>query len=90
VAPRQIDVNARIDISELNERFHLQLPEGDYNTLGGLIIDRLGHIPKRSETVDMPTCVLVILSAYRKKINWVRIQMKPFEAIQTSQDNSPR
>ncbi len=79
IAPYQIDVNARISITELNERFALRLPEGDYQTLGGLMMDTLGHIPKRHEKTEMETCTLVVLSAYRKKVNWVRILKRDHE-----------
>jgi CBS domain containing-hemolysin-like protein len=65
-----------VEIDELNERFHLELPDGDYNTLGGLILNRLKHIPKRGESVTLPTCVLVVLSAYQERIGWVRIRKK--------------
>lgn len=73
IGPRQIDVSARIQIEELNERFGLNLPEGEYQTLGGLLLDQLGHIPKRGERLEMTDCTLVILSAFRKKVSWVRI-----------------
>jgi CBS domain containing-hemolysin-like protein len=76
IAPMQIDANARVEIAELNERFGLHLPRGNFNTLGGLIMDTLGRIPKKGERIELPTCVLVILSAFKKKINWVRISIK--------------
>ena len=73
IGPGQIDVSARVQIEELNERFGLNLPEGEYQTLGGLLLDQLGHIPKRGERLEMAACTLVILSAFRKKVSWVRI-----------------
>ncbi len=76
ITPQQIDVKAQIHVSELNERFHLQLPEGEYHTLGGFLMDQLGHIPKRGERLLWTTCKLIVLSAYRKKVNWVRIIRK--------------
>jgi len=76
IAPMQIDANARVEIAELNERFGLHLPRGNFNTLGGLIMDTLGRIPKKGERIELPTCMLVILSAFKKKINWVRISIK--------------
>ncbi|MGH7814009.1 MAG: hemolysin family protein [Candidatus Binataceae bacterium] len=50
VGPRRLAVMARAGIAELNERFGLGLPEGDeYATIGGLVVERLGHIPKPGE-----------------------------------------
>ncbi|HKN01692.1 MAG TPA: hemolysin family protein [Candidatus Binataceae bacterium] len=50
VNPRTLTVSARAPIAELNERFGLGLPEGDeYATIGGFVLERLGHIPQPGE-----------------------------------------
>jgi len=50
VSPRVLSVIGRAPITELNERFRLKLSEADeYATIGGLVIERLGHIPKPGE-----------------------------------------
>jgi len=50
VSPRVLSVLGRAPIAELNERFGLKLPEADeYATIGGLVVERLGHIPKPGE-----------------------------------------
>ena len=80
VEPRQMEVNAKVPIEELNQRFDLDLPVGEYQTLGGFLMHQLGHIPKRGEKVETVVCTLVILSASRKKVSWVRIVRKDNEA----------
>ena len=50
VSPRVLSVIGRAPIAELNEHFGLKLPEADeYATIGGLVVERLGHIPKPGE-----------------------------------------
>jgi putative hemolysin len=50
VSPRALSVVGRAPIAELNERFGIKLPEADeYATIGGLVVERLGHIPKPGE-----------------------------------------
>jgi len=50
VNPRALSVVGHAPIAELNERFGLKLPEADeYATIGGLVVERLGHIPKPGE-----------------------------------------
>jgi CBS domain containing-hemolysin-like protein len=47
-------IAARAPIAALNERFDLRLPEGDeYATIGGLVVERLGHIPKPGEQMKV-------------------------------------
>ncbi|MGO9602674.1 MAG: hemolysin family protein [Candidatus Binataceae bacterium] len=50
INPRSLSVMGRAPIAELNERFGLGLPEGDeYATIGGFVLERLGHIPQPGE-----------------------------------------
>ena len=50
VSPRVLSVIGRAPIAELNEHFGLKLSEADeYATIGGLVVERLGHIPKPGE-----------------------------------------
>jgi putative hemolysin len=50
INPRMLSVVGRAPIMELNERFGLKLSEADeYATIGGLVVERLGHIPKPGE-----------------------------------------
>jgi len=50
VNPRVLSVIGHAPIAELNERFGLKLSEADeYATIGGLVVERLGHIPKPGE-----------------------------------------
>jgi putative hemolysin len=54
VDPRTLAVSARATPAELNERFGLRLPEGEeYATIGGLVVERLGHIPKPGEQLSL-------------------------------------
>ena len=50
VSPRVLSVIGSAPIAELNDRFGLKLSEADeYATIGGLVVERLGHIPKPGE-----------------------------------------
>ena len=44
-------VNARAEVDQLNEQLGLDLPEGDYETLGGFLLDRLHRFPEPGETL---------------------------------------
>ncbi|MBD3289323.1 DUF21 domain-containing protein [candidate division KSB1 bacterium] len=69
-------VKARAEIDELNEKFNLKIPEGDYTTIGGYVIDKLGKIPKEGEKIDLDTSIIVVSSASKKKVNEVKIIRK--------------
>lgn len=75
----QIDVKGRVEIHELNARYHLQIPEGEYNTLAGYLMEAAGHIPRRGEKLELPQCSMTVLSATRRKVNWIRIHKKQIQ-----------
>jgi len=51
VAPGVFVVSARAPVADLNERFGWNLPSGDYETVGGLVLDRLGRVPKPGDGI---------------------------------------
>ena len=42
----------RLPASGLTDLLDLELPEGDWDTVGGLVFDLLGHVPDAGESVD--------------------------------------
>ena len=36
-------------VEEVNEELGTSLPSGDYETIAGLVLNRLGHVPKEGE-----------------------------------------
>lgn len=51
VASNRFQVDARVNIDDINEKLGIKLPEeGDVGTVGGLILKILGHLPVPGET----------------------------------------
>ena len=62
----QIDGSMRIE--EANEEMGLELPEGDYETVAGFVLDLLGHIPRRGEQLRYKGLKIVITKMLGLKI----------------------
>ena len=45
-------IDGTTDIEEVEDLLDIDLPEGDYDTIGGLIMDRLGYIPTGEDDED--------------------------------------
>jgi len=45
-------VQARMDLDDFNELFEVEIPEGDYDTIGGFVISLLGRLPNVGEEVS--------------------------------------
>ncbi len=65
----QIDGSMRIE--EANEAMELELPEGDYETVAGFILDLLGHIPRQGEQLRYKGLKIVITKMRGLKIEEV-------------------
>jgi putative hemolysin len=77
VDPRTLAVMARAPIAELNERFGLRLPEGDeYATVGGLVLERLGHIPKPGEQLNVGTTTITVTRSDQRAVREVMMKLE--------------
>jgi CBS domain containing-hemolysin-like protein len=68
-----VRVNARMSIDELNDLLHSELPEGDWDTVGGLVYSLLGHVPVEGETVEVDGRTLRAERVQGRRIGRVRI-----------------
>ena len=73
-------VDARAWVEHLNEDLDLNLPLMDsYESIGGLVIDRLGHIPRRGEVVKIEESgiMLVVMQMRGRRIVKVKLIVAP-------------
>jgi putative hemolysin len=77
IAPGVFVVDAQMWVEDVNERMSLNLPTDEsYETIGGLIIDRLGHLPLHpGEKVEIPAenITLSVMQMHGRRIVKVKI-----------------
>lgn len=66
-------VHARVDVEEVEERFRIVLPDGPYESIGGLVIHSLGRLAVAGDTVDTGDLRFVVKSASKRHIKMVEI-----------------
>ena len=68
-------VDCSIPLDEFNEKFNLNLKEGEYETLNGYIINRLGEIPQKNKNIEIKEDMVSIkvIKTNNKKIENVKI-----------------
>ena len=54
-------------------RHGVRLPSGDYETIGGLIMDRLGRLPRRGDVVEDETWRMKVLATDGRRVREVEI-----------------
>lgn len=67
----QVDGSMRVD--EANEALDLDLPEGDYETVAGFVLDALGRIPREGEQVRHNDLRILVTEMNGVKIEKVRV-----------------
>lgn len=70
-------VDARLDVEKLESHFNIELPEGEYESVGGFIISILGKIPRKGEIVTYDNFKIEIKSADERKIDKALISLIP-------------
>ncbi len=75
-----VRVDARMPVDEVNELLSIELPEGDWDTVGGLVFSRLGHVPAEGEVLDVDGHSLRAERVVGRRIGRIRISSRPAEA----------
>ena len=68
-------VNAKMEYELFNEKFGNHIPNGDYETIGGYIINKLGRIPHKNEHIFLPIGQIIIIKASARKIDQIQIYL---------------
>ncbi len=66
-------VSGRMLVEDLAEALDTTLPEGDYDTVAGLVTTHAGRIPRRGECIDIAGLNFVILESDARRILKVRV-----------------
>lgn len=68
-------VTALTELEEFNERFNTNLHEEDVDTVGGLLLHHLGHLPKRGESLTLGAIQFKIVHADKRRIRLVEVTL---------------
>lgn len=68
-------VSGKVEVDQINERYNLNIEEGDYETLSGFITTQLGRIPDQGENVSIGNFNIQILRAAAQRIDLVKLSL---------------
>jgi magnesium and cobalt transporter len=71
----RFEVEALMPISEFNERFGAELPDDDYDTIGGLFISALGHLPEVGEELELGGLHLRVLESDGRRLHTLELRL---------------
>ena len=76
IATNILECDGRTEVDQLEEHYGLAIPEGDYETVAGYILDRTGTIPKTGTELDLDDAIITVIDADPRAIRKVRIRRR--------------
>ena len=71
---RTVHVHGRVELADLAAQTDIVLPPGDYDTVAGYLLARVGSVPPEREVFDLDELRFTVLQASASRIEAVRIQ----------------
>jgi CBS domain containing-hemolysin-like protein len=67
-------IDGRIEIEEIEDHLHIKFPEGNFETLGGYILNTIKKIPVTGEIIHVDNLEIIIESADERSIKKVKLK----------------
>jgi magnesium and cobalt transporter len=66
-----------VAITGVNEAFGTRLPEDEFDTIGGLVAQELGRVPRRGEAVEVGSLRFTVMLTRGGAVRWFRVARVP-------------
>ena len=73
----QFRVKAQTEIADFNLAFGTSFPDEEFDTVGGLLIDSFGRLPKRGESTVLEGLRISVLRADSRRLHLLSVQKLP-------------
>ena len=85
--PREFTVRALTPIHDFNQYFSTKFSDEEYDTIGGLLMQEFGRLPRRGETIKIGDLEFRIVRADRRRIDLLRVTI-PFDIEPPAHESS--
>ncbi len=79
-------IKALTPVEDFNEYLKTDLPDDEFDTIGGLVVHQIGHLPKRGERVVMGNLLFKVLRADSRRIHMLQLTVLP-RPVELQQQN---
>jgi putative hemolysin len=74
-------ISGKVEVDYINEKYNLNIPTGDYETIAGYITSKIGRIPLQGENLVIDNFNFIIARSTNIKIDLVKLNIVPPEDI---------
>ncbi len=82
VGPNSYIISGKVEIDFINEKYNLEIPSGDYETIAGYITSKTGTIPSQGENFAIDNFNILIIRATQSHIELVKLTLNPESILQ--------
>jgi magnesium and cobalt transporter len=75
----EYSAKARTPIDDFNGYFGSTLPDSEFDTIGGLVLNALGHLPKRGESVEVGPFRFTVMRADSRRLHLLSVERLDFQ-----------
>jgi putative hemolysin len=69
-------LSGRLNIDDANEQYNLDLPEGEWDTVGGLVLNQAGGVPDEGDAFEIGPYLVTVRDVDGRRIEAVSVAMK--------------
>jgi CBS domain containing-hemolysin-like protein len=69
--------SAKVGIGEMTDRFGIQIEDGEFETVGGYVLTRVGRVPAAGERFSFDGLDVEVLEAEGRRIHKIRVRRAP-------------
>lgn len=73
-AKNSYTIKAHTAIEDFNEYFGVSFDDADFDTVGGLVVNALGHVPTRGEAVDIDGFRFTVVRADSRRVRLLNVE----------------
>ena len=78
-ADGQFRVKALTEIADFNEAVGTQFSDEEFSTIGGLVVNRFGHLPKRGDAINIDNIRVSVVRADSRRLHSILVEVLPEE-----------
>lgn len=75
----QYRVKALTEIADFNEAIGTQFSDEEFSTIGGLVVNRFGHLPKRGDAINIDNIRVTVVRADSRRLHSILVEVLPEE-----------
>ncbi|MCV6605675.1 MAG: magnesium/cobalt efflux protein, partial [Porticoccaceae bacterium] len=73
-------VKALTEIDDFNEYFDASFPSDEFDTIGGIVTQQFGHLPRKDEEVHIEDFTFKVLSSDNRRIRLLQVKRNPLDS----------